>query len=102
MTASGSIGLIAIFIVDFLSLLYVSRLDDPRLTAGVGLATVVIFITMSVNVGLMIAVGALVSFVVAWAVIKALLAVVTRYGFAPFAWYRIIVGGAALVWLALR
>jgi putative MATE family efflux protein len=61
MTASGSIGLIAIFIVDFLSLLYVSRLDDPRLTAGVGLATVVIFITMSVNVGLMIAVGALVS-----------------------------------------
>ena len=61
MTASGSVGLIAIFIVDFLSLLYVSRLDDPRLTAGVGLATVVIFITMSVNVGLMIAVGALVS-----------------------------------------
>jgi putative MATE family efflux protein len=61
MTGSGSIGLIAIFVVDLLSLLYVSRLNDPRLTAGVGLATIVIFITMSINVGLMIAVGALVS-----------------------------------------
>ena len=38
----------------------------------------------------------------AWAVIKAFLAVVTRYGFAPFAWYRIIVGVAALAWLAAR
>lgn len=53
------------------------------------------------DVGL-IALGAFVSFIVAWAVIKAFLAVVTRYGFAPFAWYRIIVGVAALVWLAAR
>lgn len=50
----------------------------------------------------LIAVGALVSFIVAWAVIKAFLAVVTRYGFAPFAWYRIIVGIAALAWLTAR
>lgn len=50
----------------------------------------------------LIAVGALVSFIVAWAVIKAFLAVVTRYGFAPFAWYRIVVGIAALVWLGMR
>jgi undecaprenyl-diphosphatase len=53
------------------------------------------------DIGL-IAVGAFVSFVVAWAVIKAFLAVVTRYGFAPFAWYRIVVGIAALVWLGMR
>ncbi|MBL0915948.1 MAG: undecaprenyl-diphosphate phosphatase [Sphingopyxis sp.] len=53
------------------------------------------------DIGL-IAVGAFVSFVVAWAVIKAFLAVVTRYGFAPFAWYRIVVGAAALMWLAAR
>ena len=53
------------------------------------------------DIGL-IALGAFVSFVVAWAVIKAFLAVVTRYGFAPFAWYRIVVGVAALVWLAAR
>ena len=50
----------------------------------------------------LIAIGSLVSFIVAWAVIKAFLAVVTRYGFAPFAWYRIIVGAAALVWLGMR
>ena len=49
-----------------------------------------------------IAVGWLVSFVVAVAVIKAFVGIVGRYGFAPFAWYRIIAGGAALIWLAQR
>ena len=43
-----------------------------------------------------IALGSLVSFVVAIIVVKAFLAIVTRYGFAPFAWYRIVVGIAAL------
>lgn len=61
MAATGSIGLIAVFAVDLLSLLYVSWLGDPRLTAGVGLATIVLFFAVSINVGLMIAVGALVS-----------------------------------------
>lgn len=50
----------------------------------------------------LIAVGSLVSFIVAWVVVKAFLAVITRYGFTPFAWYRIIVGVAALVWLGMR
>jgi undecaprenyl-diphosphatase len=50
----------------------------------------------------LIGVGALVSFFVAWAVIKAFLAIVTRYGFAPFAWYRIAAGTAALIWLGMR
>jgi putative MATE family efflux protein len=61
MTATASVGLIAIFVVDLLSLLYISWLGDPRLTAGVGLAAIVLFITISINVGLMIAIGALVS-----------------------------------------
>jgi putative MATE family efflux protein len=61
MTATGSVGLVAIFVVDLLSLLYISWLGDPRLTAGVGLATIVLFFATSINVGLMIAVGALVS-----------------------------------------
>jgi undecaprenyl-diphosphatase len=51
---------------------------------------------------ILIAIGFVVSFVVALAVVKAFLAVVTRHGFAPFAWYRIVAGGAALVWLAAR
>ena len=49
-----------------------------------------------------IGLGSLVSFVVAIVVVKAFVAVVTRYGFAPFAWYRIVAGTAALVWLGLR
>lgn len=46
-----------------------------------------------------IAIGFVVSFVVAIVVIKAFLAIVTRYGFGPFAWYRIVAGIVALVWL---
>lgn len=61
MTGSGTAGLIAIFIVDLVSLLYISWLQDPSLTAGVGLATVILFFTISLNVGLMIPIGALVS-----------------------------------------
>ena len=46
--------------------------------------------------------GALVSFVVAIIVVKAFVAIIQQYGFKPFAWYRIVAGIAALVWLALR
>jgi undecaprenyl-diphosphatase len=50
----------------------------------------------------LIAIGFVVSFVVALAVIKVFVAYVSRHGFAPFAWYRIVVGAAALAWLGLR
>ena len=49
-----------------------------------------------------IAIGFVVSFVVALAVIRLFVAYVSRHGFAPFAWYRIVVGAAAVAWLALR
>ena len=49
-----------------------------------------------------IGIGLGVSFVVALAVVKAFVRIVGRYGFAPFAWYRIVAGGAALVWLLAR
>ena len=45
-----------------------------------------------------IAIGFAVSFIVALAVIRAFVAYVSRHGFAPFAWYRIVVGALA-VWL---
>ena len=61
MTVTASIGLMAIFLVDFLSLLYVSRLGRPEATAGVGFATIVLFFAVSINIGLMIAVSALVA-----------------------------------------
>lgn len=50
----------------------------------------------------LIAIGSVVGFVTALVVVKLFVAVVTKIGFAPFAWYRIIVGGAALAWLSLR
>ncbi len=49
-----------------------------------------------------IGIGFAVSFVVALAVVKGFVAIVSRFGFAPFAWYRIIAGSAALAWLLLR
>mgnify|MGYP002718529403 FL=1 len=60
MAATGSVGLMAIFVVDLLSLFYVSRLGDPNLTAAVGFAGIVQFFATAVNIGLMIAAGALV------------------------------------------
>ena len=47
-----------------------------------------------------IAVGFVVSFVVALAVIRAFVAYVSRSGFTPFALYRIVAGAAALFFLA--
>jgi undecaprenyl-diphosphatase len=49
-----------------------------------------------------IGIGFAVSFIVALAVVKGFVAIVSRFGFAPFAWYRIIVGSIALVWLLMR
>ncbi|HRK23901.1 MAG TPA: MATE family efflux transporter, partial [Beijerinckiaceae bacterium] len=61
MTFAGSLGLIAIFLVDFLSLFYISLLKDEKLTAGVGYATSVLFVAISFSIGLMIAVSAVVA-----------------------------------------
>ena len=49
-----------------------------------------------------IAVGFVVSFLVAVVVIRWFIGIVSRMGFAPFAWYRIGVGTLALVWLLAR
>lgn len=49
-----------------------------------------------------IAIGFAAAFVVALLVVKAFVAIVARHGFAPFAWYRIIIGIAAIVWLSAR
>lgn len=56
--------------------------------------------TMAVGWG-EIAIGFAVSFVVALAVIRLFVGYVSRAGFTPFAWYRIVAGIAALAWLTL-
>jgi undecaprenyl-diphosphatase len=50
----------------------------------------------------MVAVGFVVSFLVAIVVVRAFVHYISRHGFAPFAWYRIIAGAVALVWLLAR
>src|SRR6476469_8616898 len=49
-----------------------------------------------------VAVGFIVSFVVAIVVVRAFVAYISKHGFAPFAWYRIAAGIVALAWLTLR
>lgn len=61
MTGAGSIGLMAVFFVDLLSLLYISHLNQPELTAAVGFASQVLFFSVSINIGFTIAISALVS-----------------------------------------
>ena len=56
---------------------------------------------MSLDNGLLIAVGFAVSFVAAWVVVKTFLGYVQRHGFALFAWWRVVVGTVGLIALAL-
>ena len=49
-----------------------------------------------------IAVGFVVSFISGLVVVRTLLAFVARHGFAPFAWWRIVVGAAGLVYFAMQ
>jgi undecaprenyl-diphosphatase len=49
-----------------------------------------------------VAVGFVVSFLVALVVVRAFVHYISRHGFAPFAWYRIVAGVVALVWLTMR
>ena len=49
-----------------------------------------------------IGVGFVVSFVAAYVVVRGFIAFISRFGFAPFAWYRIVVGALMLVFLLWR
>ncbi len=49
-----------------------------------------------------IAVGFVVSFLVAYVVVKTFIAFIGRYGLKPFGWYRIATGVALLAWLFAR
>lgn len=49
-----------------------------------------------------VAVGFVISFLVALVVVRAFVHYISRHGFAPFAWYRIVAGAGALAWLMMR
>ncbi|HYC26190.1 MAG TPA: MATE family efflux transporter [Roseiarcus sp.] len=59
MTGTGAVGLMAVFVVDLLSLFYVSRLGDQALKAAVGYATQILFLVISINIGMTIAITAM-------------------------------------------
>ena len=57
--------------------------------------------TLTLDAGLIIAVGFAAAFLTALLVVRALIGFVARHGFAPFAWYRIALGSVALVLLTI-
>ncbi len=61
MTATGSVGLVSIFIVDFLNLFYIAQLGEAELAAAIGYAGTILFFLTSLPIGIAIAVTALVS-----------------------------------------
>src|SRR5215469_17343164 len=56
---------------------------------------------MTASQGALVAIGFVVSFIMAWIVVKTFLDYVSRHGFALFAWWRVAVGALGLLGLAL-
>jgi len=52
---------------------------------------------ITTDIALNVAIGFAAAFIVGALVVRYLLDFVSRYGFAPFAWWRIVVGGAGLI-----
>lgn len=61
MTATGSVGLVAIFFVDLVNLFYISLLGQQELAAAIGYAGSVLAFTIAVGIGISIGATALVS-----------------------------------------
>lgn len=61
MSLTASIGLMAIFAVDFVDMIFISMLGKAELAAAVGYAGAILFFTSSFGIGMAIAAGALVA-----------------------------------------
>ncbi len=61
MSLTASIGLMAMFAVDFVDMVFISMLGNQALAAAVGYAGTLLFFTNSINIGLSIAAGSLVA-----------------------------------------
>ena len=61
MSGTSSIGLMALFVVDLLDMLFISMLGQVELAAAVGFAGTLVFFSTSISIGTSIAMGALVS-----------------------------------------
>mgnify|MGYP000535279634 CR=1 FL=1 len=58
MSLSSSVGLMAIFVVDLINMVYISWLGDPVKTAAIGYAGAVLFFTTAFGIGLSVGVSA--------------------------------------------
>ncbi|MBG6177082.1 putative MATE family efflux protein [Labrenzia sp. EL_208] len=61
MSLTSSVGLMAIFAVDFVDMIFISMLGKDELAAAIGYAGAILFFTTSFNIGVAIAAGALVA-----------------------------------------
>ena len=61
MSMAASLGLIAVFMVDFVDMIFISMLGNASLAAAIGYAGAILFFTTSFSIGLAIAGGALVA-----------------------------------------
>lgn len=61
MSLTASVGLMAIFAVDFIDMLFISMLGKAELAAAVGYAGAILFFTTSFGIGMAIASGAIVA-----------------------------------------
>ncbi len=61
MSLTASIGILAIFTVDFIDMIFISMLGNAALAAAVGYAGAILFFTTSFGIGMAIAAGALVA-----------------------------------------
>ncbi|MEM8980571.1 MAG: MATE family efflux transporter [Pseudomonadota bacterium] len=61
MSLTSSLGLVAIFFVDFVDMIFISMLGKAELAAAVGYAGAILFFTTSFGIGMTIAAGALVA-----------------------------------------
>ncbi|MXQ09085.1 MATE family efflux transporter [Alphaproteobacteria bacterium GH1-50] len=61
MALTASVGLMAVFLVDFVDMVFISMLGNAELAAAVGYAGAILFFTGSFGIGMAIACGALVA-----------------------------------------
>ena len=99
MSLTASVGLLAVFAVDFVDMIFISMLGKAELAAAVGYAGAILFFTTSFGIGMAIAAGALVA--------RALGAGdpgAAREKAATALLYGVVLGAcfAALVWANLR
>ncbi|WP_281222414.1 MATE family efflux transporter [Photobacterium sanguinicancri] len=61
MSGTGAVGLMALFLVDLVDMLFISMLGEIELAAAIGFAGTLVFFSTSASIGTSIAMGALVS-----------------------------------------